>query len=102
MGTDAFTGRATDMAPQVILLYLKLPKLDGLGSLQLVCSDERAKLLSAAIFTSSIKAQDQTDGYGVGANNYVSEPMDFNQFVDAERLAPYWLQLNEPPPARRT
>ena len=88
MGTDAFTGRATDMAPQVILLYLKLPRLDGLGSLQLVCSDERTKLLSAAIFTSSIKARDQTDGYGVGANNYVSEPVDFNQFVDVGGLPP--------------
>jgi two-component system response regulator len=82
------------MTPQVVHLNLKLPGLDGLGLLRLIRGDERAKFLSAAIFTSSIKARDQTDGYGVGANNYVSEPVDFNQFVDVGGLPPYWLLLS--------
>jgi two-component system response regulator len=100
--TGTFVGRETDMTPRVVHLNLKLPRLDGLGLLRLIRGDERTKFLAAAILTSLIEERDQTDGYGAGANNYVREPVDFNQFVDAERLAPYRLLLNEPPAARRT
>jgi two-component system response regulator len=88
IGTGAFADRETDMTPQVVHLNLKLPGLDGLGLLRLIRGDERAKFLPAAIFTSSIEERDQTDGYGAGANSYVSEAVDFDQFVDVGGLPP--------------
>jgi CheY-like chemotaxis protein len=99
----AFAGRDPDMVPQVILLDLKLPKLDGLGLLRLIRGNERTKLLPVVILTSSTEEKDRIDSYGLGANSYVRKPVDFNQFVDAAaRLGLYWLVLNEPPPVRRT
>ena len=85
--------------PQVVLLDLKLPKLDGLGVLRRIRSDARTKLLPVVILTSSNEEQDRTSGYGLGANSYVRKPVDFDQFVEAARqLGLYWLVLNEPPP----
>jgi two-component system response regulator len=90
------------MVPQVILLDLKLPKLDGLGLLRLIRGDDRTKLLPVVILTSSVEDRDRIDSYGLGANSYVRKPVDFNQFVDAAgKLGLYWLVLNEPPPSRR-
>ncbi len=88
--------------PQVILLDLKLPKLDGLGVLRRLRADDRTKLLPVVILTSSNEEKDRIDGYGLGANSYVRKPVDFNQFSDAARqLGLYWLVLNQPAPQLR-
>ena len=86
--------------PQVVLLDLKLPKIDGLEVLRRIRSDERTRLLPVVILTSSKEEQDMMRGYGYGANSYVRKPIDFNQFVEAvNQLGLYWLVLNEPPPS---
>ena len=102
-GTGQYIGRNTDVLPQVVLLDLKLPKVEGLEVLRRVRADKRTKLLPVVILTSSNEEQDRIDGYGLGANSYVRKPVDFNQFIDAARqLGLYWLILNEPPPSRRS
>jgi len=102
-GTGNYTGRNTDVLPQVVLLDLKLPKVEGLEVLRRVRADKRTKLLPVVILTSSNEEQDRIDGYGLGANSYVRKPVDFSQFIDAARqLGLYWLILNEPPPSRRS
>ncbi len=96
-GADA--GRNPHDMPQVILLDLKLPKIDGLEVLRRIRADERTRLLPVVILTSSKEEQDMINGYGYGANSYVRKPIDFNQFVEAvNQLGLYWLVLNEPPP----
>lgn len=98
-GEGGHAGRNTKDLPQVVLLDLKLPKLDGLGVLRRLRSDPRTKLLPVVILTSSTEEQDRINGYGLGANSYVRKPVDFDQFMDAARqLGLYWLVLNEPPP----
>ena len=98
-GTGTYAGRDISQMPQVILLDLKLPKVDGLEVLRRLRSDERTKLLPVVILTSSKEQQDLVEGYSLGANSYVRKPVDFNQFVEAVRqLGLYWLVLNEPPP----
>jgi two-component system response regulator len=102
-GTGKYAGRNTSLTPQVVLLDLKLPKVDGLEVLRRVRADQRTKLLPVVILTSSNEEQDRIDGYGLGANSYVRKPVDFSQFMDAARqLGLYWLILNEAPPVRRT
>jgi len=102
-GTGKYAGRNTDVLPQVVLLDLKLPKVEGLEVLRRVRADKRTKLLPVVILTSSNEEQDRIDGYGLGANSYVRKPVDFNQFIDAARqLGLYWLILNEPPPSGRS
>jgi len=98
-GTHA--GRDTSEMPQVVLLDLKLPKLDGLGVLRRLRADERTRLLPVVRLTSSNEEQDRVNGYGLGANSYVRKPVDFEQFVAAAtQLGLYWLVLNEPAPRR--
>jgi CheY-like chemotaxis protein len=89
--------------PTVVLLDLKLPKVDGLEVLRRVRADPRTKLLPVVILTSSKEEQDLITGYSLGANSYVRKPVDFEQFAEAVRqLHLYWLVLNEPPtPAPR-
>jgi two-component system response regulator len=102
-GTGKYAGRDTALMPQVVLLDLKLPKIEGLEVLRRVRADERTKLLPVVILTSSNEDQDRIAGYGLGANSYVRKPVDFSQFLDAARhLGLYWLVLNEAPPARRS
>lgn len=101
-GTGAYAGRDLALMPQVVLLDLKLPKLDGLEVLRRVRTNDRTKLLPVVILTSSNEEQDRINGYGLGANSYVRKPVDFNQFSEAVRqLGLYWLVLNEAAPARR-
>ena len=99
-GTGGYSGRDTAVMPQLILLDLKLPKIDGLEVLKRLRADERTRLLPVVILTSSREQQDMLDGYGLGANSYVRKPVNFEQFVRAvEQLKLYWLILNEAPPA---
>jgi two-component system, response regulator len=92
-------GRDTSTMPRLILLDLKLPKVDGLEVLKRLRSDERTRLLPLVILTSSKEREDMVEGYGLGANSYVRKPVNFEQFVKAvEQLKLYWLGLNETPP----
>jgi two-component system, response regulator len=85
--------------PQVTLLDLKLPKVDGLEVLRQLRANELTHLLPVVILTSSNDEQDRVNGYGLGANSYVRKPIDFSQFIEAVRqLGLYWLLLNEPAP----
>ena len=98
-GTGSYAGRDLTDMPQVILLDLKLPRVDGLEVLRRLRADERTRLLPVVILTSSNEEQDRINGYGLGANSYVRKPVDFAQFIEAVRqLGLYWLILNEPPP----
>ena len=98
-GTGAYAGRDTNVMPQIILLDLKLPKVDGLEVLRHIRADERTKLLPVVILTSSKEEQDLVSGYNLGANSYIRKPVDFGQFTEAIRqLGLYWLVLNEPLP----
>jgi two-component system response regulator len=98
-GTGAHAGRDLRMMPTLILLDLKLPKIDGLEVLRRIRADERTKLLAVVILTSSKEERDLVDGYSLGANSYIRKPVDFGQFAVAIReLGLYWLVLNESPP----
>ncbi len=99
-GTGRYAQRDTSAQPELILLDLKLPKVDGFEVLKKLRADERTKLLAVVILTSSKEQQDIANGYGLGANSYIRKPVDFQQFVDAVlQLGLYWLVLNERPPA---
>ena len=100
-GTGAYAGRAGPAMPSLILLDLKLPRIDGLEVLRRLRGDERTQLLPVVILTSSKEEQDLINGYKLGANSYIRKPVDFTQFVEAVRqLGLYWLLLNETPPAK--
>ncbi|HSL01010.1 MAG TPA: response regulator [Rubrobacteraceae bacterium] len=97
--TGDYSGRDIEDTPQLVLLDLKLPRVDGLEVLRRLRSDERTRLLPVVILTSSKERQDMLDGYGLGANSYVRKPVNFERFVEAvEQLKLYWLVLNEAPP----
>jgi len=97
--TGAYAGRDADIMPAVILLDLKLPKIDGLEVLRRLRADARTKLLPVVILTSSKEERDLINGYRLGANSYIRKPVDFIQFSEAVRqLGLYWLIINEPPP----
>jgi two-component system, response regulator len=99
--TGAYAGRDTGVMPQVVLLDLKLPKVDGLQVLQRMREDARTRLLPVVIFTSSSEDADMVKSYNLGANSYVRKPVDFEQFVEATRqLGLYWLIHNESAPAK--
>ncbi|MGP8079446.1 MAG: response regulator [Dehalococcoidales bacterium] len=98
-GTGSYTGRDLGNMPEVILLDLKLPKIDGLEVLKRIRSEKRTNLLPVVILTSSKEEKDLINGYTLGANSYIRKPVNFNQFVEAiHQLGLYWLVLNESPP----
>lgn len=97
--TGPYSERDPHEMPEVILLDLKLPKVDGLEVLRQVRADERTRLLPVVILTSSKEEQDLLKSYSFGANSYIRKPVDFSQFVEAiHQLGMYWLVLNEAPP----
>ena len=99
-GTGAFEGRDTRDSPQLILLDLKLPKIDGLQVLKRIRANDRTRRFLVVIFTSSNEAEDMISSYNLGANSYVRKPVDFEQFLEAIRqLGLYWLVLNERAPS---
>lgn len=98
-GTGRHKGRNMWEMPAVVLLDLKLPRIDGLEVLRRIRADDRTKLLPVVILTSSKEQQDLAAGYNNGCNSYLRKPVNFTQFVEATRqLGLYWLVLNEAPP----
>lgn len=98
LGTGKYAGRDMNIKPQVILLDLKMPKLDGLEFLRRIRSDERTQPLPVVILTTSSEDRDKIESYKLGANSYIRKPVDFTQFVESvQQLGLYWLVLNEAP-----
>jgi two-component system response regulator len=97
--TGPHAGRDVLDTPALILLDLKLPKVDGLDVLRRIRANHKTALVPVVILTSSKEDRDRASGYQGGANSYVQKPVDFTEFVNAVRqLGMYWLMLNEPPP----
>jgi CheY-like chemotaxis protein len=98
-GVEALDYLFIDLKPTVVLLDLKLPRLDGIEVLRRIRADERTKLLPVVVLTTSSEEQDMLDSYSLGCNSYIRKPVDFLQFSEAIRqLGMYWLLMNEPPP----
>ena len=96
--SGAYTGRDTNKVPKVILLDLKLPKVDGLEVLKRIKADERTRAIPVVVMTSSREDRDIVESYKLGVNSYVVKPVDFDQFAEAVRLLGfYWVLLNQPP-----
>jgi CheY-like chemotaxis protein len=100
-GIGVYAGRNPTELPAVVLLDLKLPKIDGLEVLKRIREDERTRITPVVILTTSSEEQDILQGYSLGANSYVRKPVDFDQFNHAVgQLGMYWLLLNEPCPSK--
>ena len=98
-GNGKYADRDINQIPTLILLDLKLPKIDGLEVLRRVRATEKIKRLPVVILTSSKEEQDVAASYDLGVNSYIRKPVDFNQFAEAiKHLGLYWLVINEPPP----
>lgn len=98
-GTGTHAGRDMTVIPQVVLLDLKLPKVDGLEVLRRMRADARTRRLPVVVFTSSSEEEDMLSSYSIGANSYVRKPVEFDQFLEAtKQLGLYWLMLNQAPP----
>ncbi len=99
-GTGEYAGRDIDVMPAMVLLDLKLPKVDGLEVLQRIRAEQRTKYVPVVILTSSKEENDLINGYKFGANSYIRKPVDFDKFACAvQKLGMYWLLLNEAPPS---
>jgi two-component system response regulator len=97
-GTGRHAGRDLGVQPQVILLDLKLPRIDGLQVLQRIRADDRTRLLAVVVLTSSRQEEDIVRSYEHGANSYVRKPVDFSEFIEAVKtLGLFWLLVNEIP-----
>ena len=102
-GRGAHEMRAPQALPTLVILDLKLPRLDGLGVLKAIRADDRTRFLPVVILTSSKEEQDLISGYTLGANSYVRKPVDFAEFVEAAKvLGIYWLMMNQVPPEKHT
>ena len=100
LGTGDYAGRDVQLQPKVVLLDLKLPKLDGIEVLRAIRGDERTRLLPVVVLTSSREERDVIQAYNLGVNSYIVKPVDFEKFSEAVRdFGLYWLLLNEPPVA---
>jgi two-component system response regulator len=96
--SGAYAGRDLNQTPKVILLDLKLPKVDGMEVLKRIKADERTRSIPVVVLTSSREERDIVDSYRLGVNSYITKPVDFDQFTEAVRqLGLYWLLLNQPP-----
>jgi two-component system response regulator len=94
-GEGQFAGRSVDDLPELILLDLKLPRMDGLDVLRRIRGDERTQYVPVVVLTTSSEQRDIIESYDLGANSYVTKPVDFMEFIDATRqLVTYWLILN--------
>lgn len=97
-GTGSYEGATKPPLPALVLLDLKLPRIDGLEVLQNIRNNDRTKILPVVILTSSREQEDVVQGYNLGANSYVRKPVDYNDFVQAvSQLGVFWLLLNEVP-----
>ncbi len=97
-GEGKFKGRNPNHQPKVVLLDLKLPKVDGLEVLKRIKSDPRTQSIPVVVLTSSREERDIVESYKLGVNSYIRKPVDFEQFTEAVRtLGLYWLLLNQPP-----
>src|SRR5687767_12879065 len=95
-GTGQYGGRAVHEAPVVVLLDLKLPKVDGMEVLRQVRSNPATRTIPVVVLTTSTEQKDKVQSYSLGANSYIRKPVDFEQFIEATRqLGLYWLMLNE-------
>jgi CheY-like chemotaxis protein len=100
-GAGAYAGREVTELPALVLLDLKLPRVDGLEVLRQIRADERTRRLPVVILTTSREEQDVAQSYDLGANSYIRKPVDFTQFAQAvEHLGLYWLVLNESAPPK--
>jgi CheY-like chemotaxis protein len=98
-GRGVHAGRDTSIKPTVVLLDLKLPRVDGLEVLRQLRADDRTRLLPVVVLTTSSEEQDMLSSYSLGCNSYIRKPVDFVQFSEAIRqLGMYWLLINEAPP----
>ena len=101
-GTGKYAGREPPAMPAVVLLDLKLPKLDGIDVLQRIRADPRTKLIPVVVLTSSSEDEDMVRSYQSGANSYVRKPIEFSAFANAvTQLGMYWVLINQIPPSRR-
>jgi two-component system, response regulator len=95
---EAYAGRSFEEPPKMLLLDLKMPRVDGLEVLQAVRADPRTRLIPVVMMTASSEERDRIESYALGVNSYIVKPLDFDQFVEAMRLVGmYWLLLNQPP-----
>ena len=96
--TGVYADRTGNNIPKVVLLDLKLPKIDGLEVLRRIKSDEKKKVIPVVVLTSSQEEQDRVNSYKFGVNSYIVKPVEFEKFVSAiEKLGLYWMLLNKPP-----
>jgi two-component system response regulator len=97
--TGEYAGRDSSLQPDLVLLDIKLPRVDGLQVLERLRANPRTKLLPVVVLTSSIEPKDLVTCYTLGANSYVRKPIDFQQFAKAlQQIGSYWLQTNQAPP----
>jgi two-component system, response regulator len=102
-GTGTYAGRDLTMMPELILLDLKLPKIDGIEVLRAIRGNDNTRLLPVVVLTTSSEEPDRFQCYNLGVNSYVRKPVDFQQFIEAVgQLGLYWLILNERPPVIRS
>lgn len=96
-GNGQHSGRDLNVMPAVVLLDLKLPRIDGLEVLRRIRAEERTSLIPVVILTTSKEQQDIFEGYSLGANSYIRKPVDFEKFIQAVgQMGLYWLVMNEP------